>query len=143
MVFMVYTYIKEINEFRKRKTIHKLFFSELHTKDNIEVILEKSLYIQPIIEKALKQKRLFEKTRLRINYFDNLLQYLLLILTDLRSDLQIRLIEKQQTLKKAEVEIENNIYWTPELSQVSELQMARLDREIEQFEELQRVLVKV
>lgn len=65
------------------------------------------------------------------------------LLTDLRSDLSIRLTEQQQTLESAKSEVKNNITWTPELNQVSELQRARLDRQIEQFEELQRVLVKV
>ncbi len=72
-------------------------------------------------------------------------ELLLLIdyLTDLRSDLKIRLIEHQKTLKNAEIEVETNIHWTTELNQVSELQKARLDRQIEQFEELQRVLIKI
>jgi hypothetical protein len=64
-------------------------------------------------------------------------------LTDLRSDLTIRLAEQQKTLEQAKSEVEQNIHGTSELNQVSELQSARLDRQIEQFEELQRVLVKV
>jgi hypothetical protein len=64
------------------------------------------------------------------------------ILTDLRSDLQIRLAEQQQNLESAKSEVEANIKWTTELEQISELQKARLDRQIEQFEELQRVLIK-
>lgn len=65
------------------------------------------------------------------------------LLRDLRSDLSIRLTEQQKTLEQAKSEVEKNIKWTTELNQVSELQRARLDRQIEQFEELQRVLVKV
>ena len=71
------------------------------------------------------------------------LQYFILLLTDLRSDLSIRLAEQQSTLESAKSEVEKNITWTTELNQVSELQRARLDRQIEQFEELQRVLVKI
>ncbi len=71
------------------------------------------------------------------------LQYFILLLTDLRSDLSIRLAEQQSTLESAKSEVEKNITWTTELNQVSELQLARLNRQIEKFEELQRVLVKV
>lgn len=65
------------------------------------------------------------------------------ILTDLRSDLSLRLTEQQQFLESAKSEVEKNIQWTTELEKVSELQKLRLDKQIEQFEELQRVLVKV
>ncbi len=70
-------------------------------------------------------------------------EYLIAILIDLRSDLHLRLTEQQQTLKSAKSEVEKNIVWTTKLNQVSELQRARLDRQIVQFEELQRVLVKI
>lgn len=69
--------------------------------------------------------------------------FIISVLTDLRSDLSIRITEQQQSLESAKSEVEKNIAWTTELNQVSELQRARLDRQIEQFEELQRVLVKV
>ncbi len=70
-------------------------------------------------------------------------QYFIEILTDLRSDLTTRLTEQQQILESAKSEVTKNIHWTTELDHVSELQKVRLDRQIEQFEELQRVLVKV
>ena len=50
---------------------------------------------------------------------------------------------QQKALKSAKSEVSKHITWTPEFDQISELQRARLDRQIEQFEELQRVLVKV
>ena len=65
------------------------------------------------------------------------------ILTDLRSDLATRLTEQRQILESAKTEVEKNITGTPELLAVLETQKVRLDRQIEQFEELQRVLVKV
>jgi len=70
-------------------------------------------------------------------------KWLKAILTYLRSDLSIRLAEQQSTLESAKSEVEKNITWTTELNQVSELQLARLNRQIEKFEELQRVLVKI
>jgi hypothetical protein len=62
---------------------------------------------------------------------------------NLRSDLATRLTEQRSTLESAKTEVEKNITGTPELLAVSEAQQLRLDRQIEQFEELQRVLVRV
>jgi phage shock protein A len=66
-----------------------------------------------------------------------------MILTDLRSDLATRLAEQRSALESAKTEVEQNITGTPELLAVSEAQQVRLDRQIEQFEELQRILVRV
>ena len=71
------------------------------------------------------------------------LTWMNMILQNLRSDLTLRLAEQQKTLEWAKSDVEMNIRWSTELNAVSELQKARLDRQIEQFEELQRVLVKV
>ena len=67
----------------------------------------------------------------------------LYILIDLHSDLSLRLIEQQKILTWAKEEVDKNIGWTVGLEEVSELQKARLDKQIEQFEELQRTLVRV
>ena len=67
----------------------------------------------------------------------------LYILQNLRSDLSIRLTEQQKLLESAISETNSNLKWTSELVNISELQQARLDRQIEQFEELQKILVKV
>jgi hypothetical protein len=71
------------------------------------------------------------------------LEWILSILLDLRSDLIVRLAEQQSTLEQAKSEVSEHIHWTTELNQISNLQRVRLDRQIEQFEELQRVLVMV
>lgn len=65
------------------------------------------------------------------------------IIIELRNRLIVELRKQQQSLKSTKSEVKMNITWTTELNQVSELQRARLDRQIEQFEELQRVLMKV
>ncbi len=62
------------------------------------------------------------------------------ILIDLRSDLLIRLDEQKKSLESAKSEVESNIKWSNDLEQVSEIQKIRLDRQIEQFEELQKLL---
>ena len=116
--------------------------------DNIEHILWKSKYIY----KYLQLLRWFQKmkyffnnsSQLRLRELENfVINTIYSILTDLRSDLSIRLAEQQKILESAKWEVSENIKWTTELAQVSELQKARLDKQIEQFEELQRVLVKV
>lgn len=70
-------------------------------------------------------------------------KWIIKILLNLRSDLQLRLTEQQSTLEQAKSEVSEHIHWTDALNQVSELQRVRLNKQIEQFEELQRVLVKI
>lgn len=53
------------------------------------------------------------------------------------------LTEQEKILIKAKSEVEKNITWTPELLNVSEAQKMRLDRQIEQFEELQKRLKRI
>lgn len=76
-------------------------------------------------------------------YLQKNISDLMNFLIDLRSDLASRLTEQRQILESAKTEVEENITGTPELIAVSELQKTRLDRQIEQLEELQRVLVRV
>ncbi len=95
------------------------------------------------VELANKQ-RWWEIPNLKIiKIVENQLNNILGILNDLRSDLTNRLNEQQEILESAKSEVSKNIQWTTELDQVSELQRMRLDKQIEQFEELQSVLVKV
>ena len=61
----------------------------------------------------------------------------------LKSQLIQNILEQRQILESTKTEVEKNITGTPELFTVSEAQQVRLDRQIEQFEELQRVLVRV
>ncbi|NRH21199.1 hypothetical protein HOO68_04090 [Candidatus Gracilibacteria bacterium] len=104
--------------------------------DTIPVILDKIKKIEKIFRYNLNEKNSLEIKSLE-------LEYITLILIDLRSDLQLRLTEQKNTLESAKSEVKKNIRGTTELNKVSELQGARLDKQIEQFEELQRVLMKV
>jgi hypothetical protein len=128
-------YLQNLRQFNEERR------NDMLVIDNIDKILKNisSLYREfCTLVKYQKSDALFSKF-----WFKYQLDYFLFILSDLRSDLTIRLAEQQKTLEKAKNEIEQNIKWTSKLNQVSELQRARLDRQIEQFEELQRVLVKV
>lgn len=76
------------------------------------------------------------------NYLRQYTYDLLNFLFDLRSDLSIHITEQKQVLESAKSEVEKNITWTTELKSVSELQQVRLNKQIEQFEELQKKLIR-
>ncbi len=148
--------IKVLTYFRWKRVheLNKALYSQYQNIAPIDDIIKNTEIIKTTITQISKSK--FRKggegdTILQINLFpakDKYIlkeesQFLYNILTDLRSDLQIRLTEQQQILESAKSEVTENIQWTTELAQVSELQKIRLDKQIEQFEELQRVLVKV
>lgn len=134
----------------KKITQNILFIASNINKDitstqSINDIINKNQEILSLIVKVKNYKKI-------INLFTNIdiseihkatILWNISILTDLRSDLSIRLIEQEQILKSTKSEVESNIKWTTLLEQVSELQKTRLDKQIEQFEELQRVLIKV
>ncbi len=75
-------------------------------------------------------------------YFEIIQDEAYRFLIDLRSDIIFHLKTEQRKLKKAKWEIELKISGATHLENVSELQKARLDRQIEQFKELQKVLIK-
>lgn len=57
--------------------------------------------------------------------------------------LQNNIEQERILLQNTKSEVEKNLSWTPELLAVSEAQKLRLDKQIEQFEELQRRLEKI
>ncbi len=69
--------------------------------------------------------------------------FILLRLSDIHSDLSAEIEQQKQILESAKSEVEKNIKWTIELDSISDLQQVRIDRQIEQFEELQKILIKV
>ena len=113
----------------------------------MDEILSELYEIQDHIEKLEGLRRSFSWDYLTILQFQKTLvstfNYLGPVMEDLRSDLATRLTEQRSILESAKSEVEQNITGTPELIAVSETQRVRLDRQIGQFEELQRVLVKV
>jgi hypothetical protein len=65
------------------------------------------------------------------------------ILIDIRYDLINRITEQKGTLKLAKEQVSKVIQGNTALNEISRLQITRLDSQIEQFEQLQRVLVKM
>lgn len=145
---LVINFFKILNphlELLKRINNEKIFQS-----NDLEKILEKTELIYASLLDMQKWQFLMKflffipqlSLRLKILWKKEI-ELFILILADTQSNLSIRLTEQQQTLESAKSEVEKNIVWSTELNQVSELQQARLDRQIEQFKELQRALVKV
>ena len=66
---------------------------------------------------------------------------LLEALKNIQGNLIDRLNERKNILQGARSEVEKNLSWTPELLAVSGAQKLRIDRQIEQFEELQKRLI--
>lgn len=115
------------------KNIHK----ENKDIDEILDILEK---VYKIIQKYNSGK-IFDKT-LEKEVLLNQIQYFLMVIEFLKQDI-ISIINKNKAQLKIWIKNTEQISISPELNQVSEIQKIRLDRQIEQFEELQRVMVKV
>lgn len=129
----IYSFIKTLVNIRKYLFIFfPISFKIAQNKDLVKIYKNTKLYWSEVV--FLQELQSLIKSEIH---------FTLVRIQDLRSDLAIRLSEQQKQLKSAKSEVEKNITWTTELNHVSELQRARLDRQIEQFEELQRVLVKV
>ena len=131
------------NLFRKQKLELQRSIIEM---EDISTILKKVWKILRILKLVLFFKKIIyflspKKVYVEItNYLKSELTIYTLSLNNLRSDLMIRLDEQKKSLESAKSEVESNIKWSSKLEQVSEIQRIRLDRQIEQFEELQSVL---
>lgn len=149
-----YRYNRSIKDFILAKecirTICDLNLFLENTKENLDsldIIIDKieknhvsirEIRLPRKIRKNPLDHKIVSKKQLEAQVF-----FYLKILNDLKIDFITEIEKKVTELQSAKSETTSNISWTPELSKVSDLQKARLDRQIEQFEELQRVLVKV
>ncbi len=137
--FINYLFIKDLSLLlEKISKFDVLIFKDINSINMIEEILEVLTEIRALLSQLLKKKK-----KLWVSFFKTQISFFIDIIIDLRSDLTTRLTEQQQILESAKWEVEQNIVGTPELLAVSEAQKLRLDSQIEQFEELQRVLVRV
>lgn len=78
-----------------------------------------------------------------INLRNSQILFILNVLKSIKENISLQIETQQVYLKETKSEVEKNLSWTPELLKVSEAQKLRLDRQIEQFEELQKRLVKI
>jgi len=127
---------------------HEDIYNNIELIENIDEILIKTNKIHEL-QNRLSKMRFFVfifSPRNWKEFTETIYQSLfwcIEILANLRSDLWYILQEQTSTLEKAKSSLSTHVHWTTELNQVSELQRARLDKQIGQFEELQRVLVRV
>lgn len=152
LCWIIYSYIflptlirKKVDSIDIRK--NNIDFYLLETQDFSEILIfSQEIYVllRGIYRLKKFQYITFWATKGDLEmYWNTELHWILYALNNLRSDLRLRLKEQQNSVEDAKSEVEKNIVWSRELDSVSQLQQSRLDRQIEQFEELQRVLVKV
>ncbi len=114
--------------------------NRIDTIDDILTGIEKINTLLPDLKFLLKYA--YSKDSVYLFLKKKSLEYFLFVLYNLRNDLQNNIINISKALESGKWEVEKNIKWTSELDKVAELQKVRLDRQIEQFEELQKILVK-
>ncbi len=153
--FSFYFIISEVfdsiftKKLRNIKKLIKKFDTTFNVTDSLEEILEGNDIIITSLNILNKRERVIyfllgsENTKQYIVFRKALYLYYIDILLDFKKDIQVHLTVQETYIKSARSEVTKHINWTDELNQVSELQVARLDRQIEQFEELQRILVMV
>lgn len=132
-------------------TVQVKIWKDIKSTQDIDEILVGILYNKLLVRNRLWNRWLiygfkYIPRKMKLEFSSavkDIFEWIMDIVLNLHSDLSIRLAEQEKILESAKSEVEKNISWTTELNQVSELQRARLDRQIEQFEELQRVLVKL
>ena len=76
-------------------------------------------------------------------YFPMTLSNIFELIRQSQNDLIEKIEEHILWIKLAQTDLSKNLSWNDELSQMVRLQKSRLDRQIEQFEELQRTLIKI
>jgi TfoX/Sxy family transcriptional regulator of competence genes len=115
----------------------------------INEILNHSEALERIFQKAqiLKYLSFFWKKEKMRNMFEGYAYYIentvLTLLVSLRNQLILRMNEQADILISSKSDVAKNLKGTPELVKVSELQQARLDSQIAEFEKLQKIIVKV
>ncbi len=129
-----------------KETLNNLFIVAGNKQKDIGKILGLTELVYLISKNLVRisslQKRESIKDVKIVSFVQSNLAEVSPILINIRNNLFKAISEQRSALESAKTEVEKHITGTPELLAVSEAQKVRLDRQIEQFEELQRVLVK-
>lgn len=142
--FIMMFLIHKLQTIKYYKWIQELYRLSKWTEKRVEdfneilMLLKK---LKKILDKKWNKLVWLWVTELEIRA--NQYKYFILLLDNLKSDLVRKIRDMGKTIESASYSLSTHIHWTDELNQVSELQRQRLDKQIEQFEDLQRVLVKV
>lgn len=145
LIFILW--LNVINKWYKLKNEIDTFYDwSLEKIDPIEDIIKKTSRVQEQVEKLYTLQwiaRIFFIHQETKAICLEIIGFMNLILKDARSDLITNISKQKFDLEKAIEDVKNNLIGTPELVKVSELQQARLDSQIAEFEKLQKILVKV
>jgi hypothetical protein len=124
----------------KKLRLQKALVKKFSSTETIEEILTLAEEARNIIKQTMKLRKIFPEQG------NNLLNLEVLfvsrLLNDLKSDLSLCLSEKQEEIHWARVANDITLTWTP-YENILPHQKVRLDSQIEQFEELQKILVKI
>lgn len=133
--------------FRSISNIAKSISKKIKDTQNIDEILIKLRECEKLMRKMKNLRILFFwNTSLKNSILqcqEEIINWLQRVITDINSDLKIRIIQEAEILKQAKSEVSKNLTGTLELLEVSKTQKLRLDRQIEQFEELQKRLISL
>ncbi len=124
----------------KKLRLQKTLVKKFSSTETIEEILTLSDEAKNIIKQTMKLRKIFPEQGNKLLNLEVL--FVSRVLNDLKSDLSLRLSEKQEEIHWAHVTNDITLTWT-QYENILPHQKIRLDSQIEQFEELQKVLVKI
>ena len=131
---------------QSNKKVYELLSKELLNIDEVEIVLDKVKQIYSIIRVLIVFRYFKEWFKTGRNYRDSTeeqIQFLYNISKNLIEDLKIKIKKHENIIQQARWEISDKVKETSKWSEGLLLQKVRLDQQIEQFEELQKVLVKL
>ena len=131
----------KLKQYKTIQEYHENLFHSILTLDNIDSILKRTQEAQQLLKLTKKvtkarEAEIGELMKKEIRFIITVLKYL-------KSDMFQAITREKSKLKNAQDNLEKNIWGISDYSAISSIQQNRLDKQIGQFEELQRVLVKV
>ena len=133
----------------KIKTDLHLLYKESWNYDSLNTILAKINDINILYGKILKHSsilKIFYPKNTFIsyrNFLNSVAIFLKIVLHDSNEDLQKVVKEVSKSLEWAKSEVAQNIIGTTLLDETSKLQQLRLEKQIEEFEKLEKILIKI
>jgi hypothetical protein len=132
----------------RAKQIQKLLKNEVSTLSNIDSILMHLIELKNILWKIVTIKKIFGRIFTKetnteiIKYMTGITKDVILLIKNLQSDFHVGIEKEILEIRGARSLLLKNMN-SEKYSHLSKLQSTRLDHQIKQFEELQKVLVKI
>jgi hypothetical protein len=128
-----------LNHYEKSFYEEKDFSDILETTEKLQKMLA-SLKFLKFIPYFGRSKKFTNVLEWYAHYIESTIFWTLL---NLKKELFQKMTKKSEILSTAKSELQKTSEWNHTLSNITFLQSARLDQQIEQFEALQKVLIKV